>query len=496
MVLAENQYTRVLPFLLAVTVGVLTTADPYISTQLSNYIPYSLAKYTGIKIPYLFTALLLGVVFFVSIVFYAIRKIVRYDIRKVFIICYLIGVHTVALSPVSKLNGGNLTLLAFFILFFINIFVSKNKFRIILMDFFNLMLFASLTLSLVNGFIPQPVSTLFTAGLLVVLSFLLVNYSSDKEIIKFIIKWFIIFSCISAVIGIMQEALYPLLKVPLIGFVKHKELQHMYETTSLGRLLRVPAFTGTYAFLAFFLVSSLIMSLNILFYKALDLKTRVKLWSAVIIISIGIIFTFSRVALMAIGVVIPLNIIVRWHKYIFHMIAGLIICLCIMYVAIYFDFNIYGKVYDKVAKEAQWGEFRQRLQLDREGIYGFVGQHPWIGRGAGMAQKYASHFFGWGAHNAIIRAADDVGILGLVPYLALIVYSFFNVTVINLSVRLPEDKAIARGLMFSFLAIVIMSQFDSVYLGVVFWFFMALIKAAEIIYTNPIYDNSGRTLGV
>ena len=91
----------------------------------------------------------------------------------------------------------------------------------------------------------------------------------------------------------------------------------------------------------------------------------------------------------------------------------------------------------------------------------------------------------WGAHNAVIAVADDAGILGLIPYLLLIVYSVIKALMINLRVQRPEDKGIARGILLAFLTIIIMIQFDMGYLGIVLWFFMGIIKAAGYIFRIP-----------
>lgn len=492
MFVAENRYAQALPFLLALSIGVLVLADPYISHEIAKLIPRSIAIYTGTKIPYLFTSLMLIVLILGSAAFYAAKKIIRYDTGKIFIICCLIGYHTVALSPIPKINGGSLTLSFFFAIILVSRLVDKQGLKVTILDFLTLCLMAGIILSMVSGMF-KPISTILSAFLVMTLSFLIVNYCSDIEMLKFIIKWFIIFSCISAVLGILQEVIYYFYGVSLVGFIPQKQFQDMFKDTSLGTVLRVPALTSTYMFLAYFLAPSLILILNILFYIPLDWKRKLKLYGAAGIISIGIILTFSRFTMLALAMIIPLIFIIRWTKYILHMIIGVILIMSIMYaVVLFFHKDIYKKVYQTVEQEVHWGEGRIRLQLDKEGLYGYFYQNPWIGRGAGLGYRYCGHFRMWGAHNAVIAVADDAGILGLIPYLLLIVYSVIKALMINLRVQRPEDKGIARGILLAFLTIIIMIQFDMGYLGIVLWFFMGIIKAAGSIFLNPAFTTPRR----
>jgi hypothetical protein len=481
---ADARYVQAIPFLVALAVGVLVIADPYVSTQITRYIPVSVTQHTGVRIPYLFTSLLVLVGASCVAFFFAVKKIIRLDTGKVFVIMYLVGVHTIALSPNTKINGAKLVLLMFVFIFLLSRLVDNKNLRITPIDFLSFCLMASLILSFINGKSAQPLITITTSFLLMALSFLLINYCSRLEMLNFIVKWFIIITLISAVYGIFQEAIYYGYKVPLVGFISQKEMRFGFEETSLGTLLRIPALTGSYALLMYFLASSLILILNILFYKSLDFRKKLKLFSAAVIISIAILLTFSRFTLVALAIVIPLNIIVRWWKYIIHIIAGIVLVMCIVYIVGFFYKDMYVEMYQIVVKETQWGEFRIRMQLDKEGLYGFLNQHTFIGTGGGLAGQYAGHFHRWGAHNAYIRVADDAGLFGLLSYTLLTIYSLIKVIIINLRAHRHEDLYIARGLLFVLLAILIMVQFDSVYLGAVLWFFMGVIKSAEIVFNT------------
>lgn len=456
--------------------GLLILVEPYIS-------PYVSLEIIGMDIPYIFSLLVVFFCIICFILFFLVNKIITHDKAKTFIILYIVSLQAVALSPLPKINIDDIVLLAYLIMFIISRAVEQKGVKVTFLDVLNLGFLSVLIIPTVYAIYERTDSVVgfITAVKSVVLSFLIINFCSNKELLKLLIKWLIITTCISAIIGIVQEALFFLAGVSLVGFIQQKEFHRMFESTSQGPLLRIPAFTGTYAFLVYSLASGIVITLNVLLYLELSRKRKTLLYAVLGIMFIALILTFSRFTLLAFFIIASLIFFVRWSNYSFHMVPVIVLSVLLLYITGY-----YKDIYASILHEVQWGEFRIRLQLDSDGIYGFFNQYPWIGRGMGLGNRYTSNFNHWGAHNAFIRVADDAGLLGLFAYCLLIFYSLVRVILLNIRIQnlVDVDKGIVRGLLFSFCIFLIMIQFDSTYLVIYLWFFMGAINAAYLIYAS------------
>ncbi|MCF6158411.1 MAG: hypothetical protein E3K32_07530 [wastewater metagenome] len=470
MIKAANVTISFLVFLfVGFLFGLVITLDSYSPSYLS-------LRSFGINIPYGFSSLIL--VFFVItfIAVFFIKKMTAWNMRECFIIIYLITLQTIAFSP-SKLDLSDLTIVIFFLIFLIKTSLEKKVIKVTVLDILNLCFFTLLFLTTINGRISSCFSIL-TFLLIMPLSFLIVNSCSDKEMLTYAIKWFIIITAFSALVAIIQELIFIMTGIPLVGFIERKELRHMFEVTPMGDLLRVPALLGTYVFLAFFLNTGIIFCLCVLLYWSLSRRLKIVISFLIGIMFIALILTFSRYVQLVLVVSIPFILLVRWPRYSLHFASLLIVCALILYLSGY-----YKDFFDIVLQEIKWGEFRIRLQLNKEGILGIL-KHPWIGKGIGKSHIYTSYFFGWGAHNNFIRVAGDAGLLGLAVYLLIISYSFIKIIILNFKVSDPEDVGIVRGLLFSISVLLISMQFDSVYMGILLWILMSFIQAAGSVYTR------------
>lgn len=460
-----------LPLGLGLLLGLLIFADPYISASLH-------LKALGVDSPFVLSLSIFISFIVVFILAISIKKLITLDRAKTFIVLYIVGLQTMGLSPIPKLDGSNLVILGYLTVFFVSSMVEQRDTRITTLDFLNLCFLFTLFLSLVNGNIGSGLG-IITAIFVSISTFLIINLCSKDYLLRFLIKSLLVVTTLSAIFAIFQEAVFIFTGTCLTGFIEKEEFRHMFETNSLGTFFRVSAFTSTYAFFAQFLVTSIVIGLNILLYFLLNRKQKILLSIALGLMFIALILTFSRYSLLALFVIIPIILFVRWPRYSLHFVSLFMLSVIMLYMSGY-----YKDLFDMIVQEIKWGEFRIRLQVDREGIYGFLYQHPWVGAGVGKSGEYASHFYGWGAHNNFIRVAGDTGILGLIPYCLIISYSLIRAIVINLRVHDPVDKGMARGLLFSLCTLLIMMQFDSVYLAIYLWFLMSVIMAADLVYAK------------
>jgi hypothetical protein len=342
------------------------------------------------------------------------------------------------------------------------------------------MLLFSIILSAINGISLKALVVFLKSA---VFFFLLVNFLYKRELVITALKWFIIITTISAVIGIFQEIIYFFTGAPVVGFIPKEEMEFLFDKTSIGTVLRAPAFMGGYKIFAMVLSFNLIIAINILLYSSALLTTireKYFLYFAVISMFGALILTFSRDAFWGTCIALLMSIFLKWRSYVIHFIMILMLLSVLGHFCGIFDSFYRGGVSVIQTKATEIGD--DRIGLDREGFEGFLhGSFFLIGRGTGKGGKYTPHHQGWSAHNAFILAADELGIFGLLVYLSLFIFAIYRLIFINLSAKELQDKVIGKGLLCSFIAYCMILQFHAGYVEILLWLYLGIIESMALI---------------
>ena len=243
---------------------------------------------------------------------------------------------------------------------------------------------------------------------------------------------------------------------------------------------RVPAFFGSYKPFSFYLNVSMVILFNYFIYKRpFNRKKTIILVFTFLLMFTALLLTFSKDGLLSLSIGLILSVII-WRPY---LIIHLVLCVFAIIIAIsvlaYWD-----DIGNSLSSELSFGEQRTRIQLAREGISGLAHRYTWIGTGVGGGAIYTGHFFGWSAHNALIQAADEVGVIGLSAYLALLFYSLLNSIKFNIVIREISDKWIARSILIGFIVTLISIQFHPFFIEKFLWLFMSIVQAYTVIIFN------------
>jgi hypothetical protein len=377
---------------------------------------------------------------------------------------------------------GKIDLSEISIVFFMMIFLIKSLFEdeIIVftrLDMLNLMFAATLTLSSVNGPPVRLFLSLFTMSKFIFLSFLMANFIYRKDLLQFTIKWLVIVSTASAALGILQEMLFKIFDLLLLGSTYKTKMKFIFEYSAYGKFLRVPGFFEFYRLHALFLVSSIAVVFNRYIYRIPNERSEKFLYVGQLgVMCIALFLTFSKDAILSLMLVLIMSLLVRWPFLIIHMIVGGLFLVSLILASGFGDGMLRA-----FWSEISFGESHIRLQLAREGCIGFF-RHPWLGTGVGNGDKYTSHFFGWPAHNSFIQAADEIGLIGFFAFCLILGYTFFILLKENLVVDAQsETGAILRGLLFGFVALVVGIQFHPMYLEKFHWLYMGIAQACTLI---------------
>lgn len=475
------------PLIIGCIFGLFIVLDPFFASLMANRIDLTIAGTNAFKLyPYELSTL----VFLFVLVLPLIKKLVTriaFNFEKSFLVLFLIGVQTRSLTTLGRIDLIELLLIIFLFVLLLNSIVKYEKFKVTVLDLLNLLFIFSVFLSAVIGGVGSFLSSLITMIKFLLIVFLIVNSIKNEDTLIFFLKWLVIVTTISSIIGIVQEAIFVRLGIPITGFFVDKDsMRFMFEETSFGTLMRVPAFFMTYKPLSFFLNTAMLIVFNYFIYKGpFDLKKRLILISSFLLMFIALLLTFSTDGLLSVCIGLILSVLIWRPNLIVHGFLLILIAMIAIYV-----FNFADDIQSALSAQIRWGEQRIRLQLAREGILGFVHRHPWVGVGIRNGDKYTGHFYGWPAHNAFILAADEIGVLGLFFYSALLCYTLSNLIKANLVVQEISDKWIPTSLLSGFIAFLITIQFHPFFIEKFTWMYMGVVQA----YTLIVFRTGSRRL--
>ncbi|KXK29638.1 MAG: hypothetical protein UZ01_02013 [Candidatus Brocadia sinica] len=457
--------------------GAFLVLDPLLANILAKMLDISIEGTNIFKLyPYEVSSLL----FFFSLFLPFIKKFILLTKRhteKVFITLFFGGMHITSLTTLVKIDLTELVMMVSLFALFSQSVVKDKRLCISLLDIFNMAFVASALVSFMNARIVPFVIYAPTLVKFILILFLLLNFIHSRELFVFAVKCIVVLTCISSLIGIGQGILFKTTGLLFIGPVDKKNLSLMFEMTSQGPFLRIPAFFGTYKPFTFFLNTAILIVFNYFIYNGpFALKKRFTLISSFLLMITALLLTFSKDGFLSLFIGLIFSISVRWSKFIIHGFF----CTLIAGIAIYLT-GFLDDIFRAISADCHWGEYRIRLQLAREGIHGFIHRHPFIGVGVSDVYRYTSHYLHWAVHNAFIEAADAVGILGFFFYIVLLSYTFYNLIKVSLTDKSLINTWINRGLFSGFIAYIVTIQFHPFFYERFTWVYMGIVNAYVII---------------
>lgn len=405
-ILPCSRYVTFFPLLWGIFSGTFLVLDPFLATTLAKMLDISLRGRNIFKLyPYELSSLL-----FLSFLLLPLTKkfflLTKQHTEKVFITLFFGGMHITSLTTLVKIDLSELVMLVALFVLLLKSAVTGKTFGISLLDILNVAFVAAALISFMNaGIIPFVVYAPTLVKFILIL-FLLSNFIYNRELLVFSLKCMIVLTCISSLIGIGQEIIFKTTGILLIGMVDKKNISLMFEMTSQGPFLRIPAFFGTYKPFTFFLTAAILLVFNYSIYKRpFTCKRRFMLISCFLLMTAALLLTFSKDGFLSLFIGLIFSAFMRWPKFLIHGFF----CAVTAGIAIHL-MGFLDDIFTAISSDYHWGEYRIRLQLAREGIYGFMQRHPFIGIGVSDVHKYTSHYLHWAAHNSFIEAADAVGI--------------------------------------------------------------------------------------
>jgi len=473
----DHKKTLFIPIAIGIVIGCLLMSDLHIVKVLSSFT-------SNVHILRLFPFEVPLIIFFsVIVISIFILNINRINLlliekrEKVFIVLLIAGLHLVGIIP-GRIDTSDLIFGMLTVWWLVTVFVTKGyKIAGSPLHFFNIALLMSGILSIMNGglFVFFSMFPLFKA---IGFSFFITDIVRRKEWTVYFIKTLFVMTTLSALIGIFQEFVF-LVRGTILFEVDPKFLKLVLESTSFGTFLRIPAYTGMHLFLANYLVISLLIGLNAFLYLKDHLTRREKLFLkvAMMLMSVALILTFSKTNMIGLAAGITLSLLMKWPQRVIHFVMILLLAL----VGSYFIPRLWVKAFNHIASDLELnGDIGLRVQLMKRGIEGFIHEYPFFGAGLGREKAYTQDVM-WGVHNAFVRAADDVGIVGFLVFLSLFVYAFMRVISAITVTKKPDEKAILIALLSGLIAYFINIQFQPDFLSYYTWILIGFIESTVIV---------------
>jgi len=295
----------------------------------------------------------------------------------------------------------------------------------------------------------------------------------DRETAIFSLKVYLLLATFSALIGILQEIIYFSSGIVLVWFIPEHNRIYLWQSTFLGQLLRVPAFTGWYLNLDYLLSTALVIVANLMLYSVFKgKKVRLILLTALFLMLIGLILTFSTGSMLVVIFAVIISIFIRWRSLTIYFITIILIGLLVAYSS-----GFLTNFVEEPKKYIITEDIAIRIELLRDGIAGFFNRHPILGNGIGRGAKYTSNVDYWAVHNNIVLVADELGLLGLFAYAALYFAAISRQVVSIVKLKNEKDKAVLRSLLISLIALMAILQFQSLYLNIFLFMYLGFVEA-------------------
>jgi hypothetical protein len=489
--------TTALKFTAIFLLGLFVAAQIVFSPIIDNSIKSFLRSYIGLELPrelemipfksvLIFWLMVLSVFTFIRFIRTGVIWLIDKK-EKIFVTSLLLSCHLVGITS-RKFDIPGFAVLV--VLFFWLIYIFKSEYYEIVWRHWYLLLLVlllSILLSIVNG--SRITLVLFLRVIPAFIAFfLMVNLIRDRVTAFFSLKIYLLLATFSALIGIFQEIIYFYSGILLVGYIPEANRIYMWEPTFLGKLLRVPAFTGWYLNLDYLLSTALVIGVNLMLYSVFKgLKEKLILLAALILISIGFILTFSHGSILVVIFAVIISIFIRWRSLTIYFITIILIGLLVAYSS-----GFLTNFVEEPKKYIITEDIAIRIDLLRDGIAGFFNRHPILGNGIGRGPKYTSNVDQWAVHNNVVLVADELGLLGLFAYAALFFAAISRQVVSIFKVKNEKDKAVLLSLLISLIALMAMLQFQSLYLNIFLFMYLGLVEAIRgaLSYQVPLESNA------
>ncbi|HWI13349.1 MAG TPA: O-antigen ligase family protein [Burkholderiales bacterium] len=315
--------------------------------------------------------------------------------------------------------------------------------------------------SVVNGLVTS-IANLYSICAKVVMFTLVVNVVRDRRLLEFAIKLVIGLGLFSAVFALLQEAVFYFYKIPLT--LDPNAPKYWFKETPFGTMIRASAFHPISQNLAH---SLLIATAFVLFCPY---RLRFKLLAFTLMAS-AMFFTFTGNAMIVLCGVLLIVPLVKFPHRALHYVAAV----TVIGIALY-EVGLFGWVYDKLLMPLSANSAQDRISLMQLGIE-VLERDPWIGIGLNNFSRVSPQ----PVHNAFLQLASEIGLVGGVLLVALMVTVGARLATAVSRETDPRCKAMGKGVLVGYIALGAHFMFEPFINSMVSWAYIGLAEATAMV---------------
>ncbi|GEM_PF-2185982 len=437
-----------------------------------------LSAYFGINLfPYVLSAVLAFIIMITLLLFLRIDSLWREKDRWAIIFGMIMAQFSgFALGKLDMLELATVILTGFWL---IVVFVEgERKIQVSPLFFFILGLLFLAILTLVNR---PPITSFVAIGEKFILFFLVVDFLRKRSLVKTSAHLLVWTGVFSAVVAIIQFVVFLFWGMVWTFGAPENNPNSILKPTFLGMMVRAIAFFPNPAGLNDYLLVGLPLALfAAFFYKGWGLRS-VYIIAAFLMIS-GIVLTWSASGLIGLGIIFLL------FFYIYRPAFSIQYSCLILFVAISAYFLSLWEWGGKLI-EGFGGSLVGSVRMDLLELgMASLERNPLIGLGVQNFGSFSGNFFPTGpyilkypVHNAFIQMATELGIIGGLLFLGIVLFVFIRLLALLHSNLPVEEKWIFKGFLLAWAAILVHMMTEPMAYEGTLWLILGLIEGSAIV---------------
>lgn len=325
--------------------------------------------------------------------------------------------------------------------------------------------------SVVNGRVVSLVAQYSIAAKLLMF-FFVANIVRTPKQLRFTVRLIVALGMSSAVIALLQEAIFYFLKLPLTLDVNAPK--DWFKQTPLGWMIRATAFHPTAQNLNDFLL----MALAMLLAGPFTVARRV---GGTLLLGAGVFFTFTGNGLVVMVFLMLLAPIVRRPRLALHYLTTLMLIVLSAYQS-----GLLGWIYGKYLLPLSVKSAEDRIELLQMALE-VIGRHPWVGMGLNNVGRVSPQ----PVHNAYLQMVTEIGVVaGCLLVLILLLVGVRLAIGVRWS-RGTAERDSGKAVLLAFLSLTLHFSFEPFINSLVSWSLIGLAEATALILASPVRSDRG-----
>jgi hypothetical protein len=462
--------TQYVPIIHAMVIGAMLAAwaclDPIVSTALGS-----------ISFPFMLSAGLAACGLLGVIILLRLERV--WQQKELWAIGCVIFAAQFAGVSFGKLDALEFAVLILVVFWLVQAFVEVDRSVQVTPFFFPMM--GILFLAVFHFIQRPPITSYIAIGEKILMFLILVDLMRTRKAIMIIARCIVWMGVFSAIVAIIQFSLFLFWGIVWTIGVSEEAAHSMLKPTLIGMVVRAMAFFPNPAGLNTYLLFACALGISFVFQSQ---ETRLKLAyvAAVGFMAVAVVLTWSAGALICLAAIFVLTIFIFRPALSIHMSAAFLLCGILIYLS-----GLHHVVLEIVKGFGGKTSGSVRIEL-LELAVASLDRNLFIGMGLQNFGRFSGNLFPTGpwlfkypVHNGFIQMTTELGIIGGLTYLFMIVLMSVRLVMVLWGQLDRELALIFKGMLLGWLALLGHLQVEPMAYESTLWVIWAVMEGAVII---------------